>query len=121
MAGSPNACNNRDEYSIDTWLQSITIAPRSGERWVYGEGNFVGSEPWTVDRTDSGLKAAFASYYIEDLFQAVEAPPSVVTPGGQVLPVQPVTPPSSSSSVGEYVFGGALAVVAGGALWWWLR
>lgn len=122
-ANSPSACSKRDEFNIDTWLQQITAQPRSGERWVYAEGNFASSEAWSVPVTDSFPKTLIATYYIENLFEAVAAPPSVVAPGGKpvVLGGQVVTPPGSSSSGVEYVGIGIAVVAVGAGLWWWLR
>jgi hypothetical protein len=117
VAGSPQACANRDQYDIDTWLANITAKPRSGERWVYAEGNFTGSAPWEVTVTDSFPKTLVVTYSIASMFEAV-ARDVVVAPGGGSLPVAPVTPPGSASSGAGYVVVGAAAMAAG--LLWWL-
>lgn len=114
----PGGCT-RDTYNIDTWLAGITAKPRSGERWVYAEGNFTGSSAWSVAASSSFPVTIVVTYSIADVFLAVAAPPSAA-PAPIVAPVS--TPAAQSGSPGLVVAGIATLAVAGGAAaWWYLR
>lgn len=112
--GSQFACSSRDQYNIDAWLAGITAAPRSGERWVYAEGNFQGTSPWSVDVTDGFPKTLIVTYSIANVFLAV------AQAQGEQLPAEPTTPASSSSSALPWVAGGVLAATGLylGYRWW---
>ena len=113
-AGSPDACDKRQQYQVDQWLASISAPPRSGERWVYAEGDYGGAEPWTVSATYSF--PLVTHYSVADEFLAV---PAESVPSAPTLPAEPVvTPPAQPSSLGWVA---ALGVVgaAGALLWWW--
>ena len=117
LVGSANACANRDQFNVDDWLKSITASPRSGERWVYAEGNFTGSSPWQISTTDSFPKTIIVTYSIADVFEAVAAPQvpegTTAPSGGVVAPSPVVTPPAAASSGSAYVVGGAAVVAVG--------
>jgi len=113
--GSAGACTGRSTYDVDAWLAGITAPARSGERWVYAEGDFTGSSPWSVDKTDSFPKTLVVSYSIADVFQAV---PGVVTPGGSVLSTTPLTPPAASNA--PYLAAGVGGLVLVGLGFWWV-
>jgi hypothetical protein len=111
----PSGCT-RNTYNIDAWLTSITAAARSGERWVYAEGNFTGSAPWTVAVTSSFPVTLVVTYSIADVFLAV----SSTAPAAPV--VAPVATPagSTSSPWATVAVVGGIAVVGAGVAWWTL-
>jgi len=119
----PKGCT-RDTYNVDTWLAGITASARSGERWVYAEGNFTAKSPWTVDVTDSFPKTLVVTYSIADVFLAVttDAPdtpaPSIANPTTFPVaqPTTPTTPPSSAAPIAAAVAGAAITAGVG----WWL-
>ena len=99
------------------WLTSITAKARSGERWVYAEGNFAGSAPWTVSVTDGFPQTIVVTYSIADVFLAV---PSTAPAAPIAAPV--ATPASSTGSPwGAVAVGGAVVLAGAGTAWWWLR
>ena len=119
VAGSAGGCAKRDEYDVDAWLAQITAKPRSGERWVYAEGNFTGSAPWAVPVTDSFPKTLVVTYAISVAFEAVQS--NTTSPTGQPIAEEPVTPPSAPASTGWVVAGVATAAALAGLFWWTRR
>ena len=126
----PGGCT-RNEYNIDTWLSGITAPARSGERWVYAEGDYTGTSPWAIPITDSFPATLAVTYSIANLFLAVAAPPTPPNNNPNpptpepVLPSEPTTPTvTSSAGVSPWVAVGigTLVGVAGGLLWFlWAR
>lgn len=114
--GSASACGSRDTYDVDAWLAGITAPPRSGERWVYAEGNFNGSAPWSVSKTDEFPKTLVVTYSVADIFEAV---PGVATHGGDVLSTTPLTPPGGAASA-PYIAAGIGGLVLVGLGFWWV-
>ena len=111
----PGGCT-RDTYNVDTWLAGITAKARSGERWVYAEGNFTGSSPWSVSVTSSFPTTLVVTYSIADVFLAVPGPPAPIAAPAVTTPAG-----TASSGMGVVAAVGAATVVAVGAGWYFLR
>lgn len=95
---------SRDTYAIDQWLASLPADTTSNHRWVYAEGNFSGSTPWSLSVDPPW---PFTIYHVEYVFQAVEG-----TPDQPPTPLPHVTPPPASSGLGWVVPAVAVVVLA---------
>lgn len=121
----PGGCT-RNEYNIDTWLAGITAQARSGERWVYAEGDYTGTDTWNIPITDSFPATLAVTYSIADIFMAVAVPPGPDNnPVDPPLPSEPTTPiAGSAATMSPWVAAGIGAVVGivGGLSWFfWER
>ena len=109
---------SRATYAIDNWLAGLAPDTTSNHRWVYAEGDFAGSSPWSL-----GVDPPwpFSIYHVAHVFEAVDAPDQ---PSGDA-PAQPALPSTSSSSssssglsLGVVLFEVVVVAVAGGVGYW---
>lgn len=125
----PGSNCTRSQYDVDTWLSNLAAKPRSGERWVYAEGLFTGTSPWSVDVTDAFPKTLVATYSISNAFTVTGTPTTPAPPSGDPNATTPTadlptvtTPPgtaSSSAATGVVVAGSVVGLAA--AIWWLAR
>jgi len=121
----PGGCT-RNEYNIDTWLAGITAPARSGERWVYAEGQYTGTDPWTIPIVDSFPATLAVTYNIANIFMAVAAPAPDPNdnPVNPPLPSEPTTPIAVAATMSPWVaagIGAAVGVVGGLSWFFWER
>ncbi len=119
----PGGCT-RNEYNIDTWLAGITAPARSGERWVYAEGQYTGTDPWTIPIVDSFPATLAVTYNIANIFMAVAAPAPGPNdnPVNPPLPSEPTTPVAVAATMSPWVaagIGAAVGVVGGLSWFFW--
>jgi hypothetical protein len=97
----------RGQFQVDAWLASLPPDTTSNHRWVYGEGNFTGSAPWTIGQDPPW---PLTIYHVAHLMEAVAAPPG--SGGGQVLP-SGTGCPSIPSRIPWALGGGAVGLGLG--------
>jgi len=104
---------SRATYAIDNWLESLPADTTSNHRWVYAEGNFTGSSPWSLGQDPPW---PFTMYHVAHVFEAVDAPDQLsdATPTTPTLPSTTTSAPASSGpSALALAFGAMLVGVAG--------
>jgi hypothetical protein len=103
---------SRATYAIDNWLASLAPDTTSNHRWVYAEGNFTGSSPWSLSQDPPW---PFTMYHVAHVFEAVDAPDQPAdSPAEPALPSTSTSAPASSGpSVVALAFGALLFGVAG--------
>lgn len=107
---------SRATYAIDNWLDSLAPDTTSNHRWVYAEGNFTGSSPWSLSVDPPW---PFTMYHVAHVFEAVDAPDQPnETPAAPVLPPAASTVSSSPSSLGHDLFVIGCAVLIAGAAYY---
>lgn len=90
---------NRATYRIDQWIAQLPEDANAHHRWIYAEGNFTGSAPFTV-----GQHAPWplTVYEINNVFEAVDAPAGDVVE----LPPKPCNcPPKPGFPWGAVIAG----------------
>jgi len=98
---------SRATYAIDSWLDALPSDTTSNHRWVYAEGNFTGTSPWSLSVDPPW---PFTIYHVEYVFQAVDA---ANQPGAPAAPALPRTfTPAKNPSVWLVPVGLALGVLA---------
>lgn len=110
------------DYNVDEWLAALAPDPTSNHRWVYGEGTFNGSSPWTLG---GSAPWPLTVYTLQASFQAVPAGSAPnAFPGGAGNPQgqggSEAAPPSSGPPLWLQVTGIVTGIVASVAAVWTL-
>jgi hypothetical protein len=98
-------------YDVDAWLLTVEPDTRDNHRWIYGEGNFSGAEPWTVGVDPPSILFVHVTvYHIAHVMQAVDGPPGALPSTAHDAPAP--APPSSGwgplAMAGSFLLGAAL-------------